>query len=82
MKQWLRRWCVVAVLVFALASLPLTGLMTVSLAVSRAANGCGVGWYYDSYARSCQPYGGPNVTGCVSATGRRGHISAGVCISN
>ena len=82
MKQWLRRLCVVTVLVFALAALPETGLMTASPAVSRANNGCGVGWYYDTYLRSCQPYGGPSVTGCISASGRRGRITGGICVSN
>jgi hypothetical protein len=80
MKKWLRRCCVVAVLVFALAALPETGLMTVSPAVSRAVNGCGVGWYYDTYLRSCQPYNGPNITGCISAGGRRGRISGSICV--
>jgi hypothetical protein len=82
MKQWLRRWCVVAVLVFALGALPETGLMTAPPAVSRANNGCGVGWYYDTYMRSCQPYGGPSISGCISASGRRGRISGGICVSN
>lgn len=89
MKQRLRRRGVaVAVLVFALASLPVTGLATLSPAVSRAADGCGAGCYYNTYYRSCQPFApaaypaGPNVTACVTASGRRGHVSGGVCISN
>ena len=80
MKQWLRRWCLVAVWAFALASVLVTELTTAAPAL--ANNGCGVGWYYDTYLRSCQPYGGPNITGCISASGRRGRISGGVCVGN
>jgi hypothetical protein len=88
MKHWLRRWATVAVLVFVLASLPVTGLANVSPAVSRAADACGVGWYYNTYYRSCQPFApaayppGPNVTACVTATGRRGRVSGSVCVAN
>jgi hypothetical protein len=78
MKQCSRR---PIVFVFALFSLAVMGLMTVSPA--SADNGCGIGWYYNTSAGACQPYtGGPNVTGCISATGRRGHVTAGVCVGN
>ena len=39
MMQWLRRWAALIAFVFALASLPATGLTTCSLAVSRAGDG-------------------------------------------
>ena len=55
--------------------------MTVSPAP--ADNGCGIGWYYNTDVRWCQPYtGGPKVTGCFTAIGRRGHVTAGVCVGN
>jgi len=57
------------------------GLMTVSPAP--ADNGCGIGWYYNTDVRWCQPYtGGPKVTGCFTTTGRRGRVTAGVCVGN
>jgi hypothetical protein len=78
MKQCLRR---PALFVFALLSLAVMGLLAV--APASADNGCGIGWYWNNAAAACQPYGnGPNVTGCISATGRRGHVTAGVCVSN
>jgi hypothetical protein len=80
MKQWLRRRAAVAVFVFALTSLSAMGLMTGS--VAWAQPWCPAGWYWDNYMRSCQPVRAPNVTACVSATGRRGYVSGGVCIGN
>jgi hypothetical protein len=78
MKQRLRR---PTLFVFALFSLAVVGLTTV--APASADNGCGIGWYWNNAAAACQPNtGGVNVTGCVSATGRRGHVTAGVCVSN
>ena len=82
MKQWLRRRAAVAVFVFALASMSAMALTTGSVAVSQAQVWCPVGWYYNNYTRSCQPVPGPTVTACVSATGRRGYVSGGVCIRN
>ena len=78
MKQRLRR---PTLFVFALWSLAAVGLT--SIAPASADNGCGIGWYWNYSAAACQPNsGGVNATGCVSATGRRGHVTAGVCVSN
>ena len=80
MKHWLRRRAAVAVFVFALTSM--MALTTGSVAESWAQPWCPVGWYWDNYMRSCQPVRAPTVTACVSATGRRGYVSGGVCIGN
>ena len=82
MKQPLRRWAAVAAFVLALASLSAMALGTDSVAVSHAQVWCPVGWYWNGYTNSCQPRPGPSVTACVSATGRRGYVSGGVCIGN
>ncbi|MBV8349309.1 MAG: hypothetical protein JOZ49_17830 [Mycolicibacterium sp.] len=82
MRQWLRRRVTVAVFVVALAVMSAMSLMTDSVAVSGAQVWCPVGWYYNNYTRSCQPVPGPTVTACFTATGRRGYVSAGVCIGN
>jgi hypothetical protein len=82
MRQWLRRRVAVAVFVFALALMSAMSLTIGLVAVSRAQVWCPVGWYYNNYTRSCQPTPGPTVTACVSATGRRGYVSGGVCIGN
>jgi type IV secretory pathway protease TraF len=80
MKQWLRRRAAVAVFVFALASMSAMALMTGS--VAWAQPWCPVGWYWDNYMRSCQPVRAPNVTACVTATGRRGYVTATGCVGN
>jgi type IV secretory pathway protease TraF len=80
MKRWLRRRAAAAVFVFALALMSAMALMTAS--VAEAQPWCPVGWYWDNYTRSCQPVRAPTVTACVSATGRRGYVSGGVCIGN
>jgi hypothetical protein len=82
MKQWLRRRAAVAVFVFALASMSAMALTTGSVAVSWAQPWCPVGWYWDNYTRSCQPVRAPSVTACVTATGRRGYVTGGICIGN
>jgi hypothetical protein len=82
MKRWLRRRAAVAVFVFALASMSALALTTGSVAVSGAQPWCPVGWYWDNWTRSCQPMRGPTVTACVTATGRRGYVTGGVCIGN
>ena len=82
MRQWLRRRVTVAVFVVALAVMSAMSLMTGFVAVSWAQVWCPVGWYYNNYTRSCQPIPGPTVTACVTANGRRGYVSAGVCIGN
>jgi hypothetical protein len=85
MKQWLRRWATVTGLVLALASLLVTGVATLTPAVSRAEDACGVGWYYNHAYNACQPYAPaaypppPNVSVCVSAGGRRGRVSGSIC---
>ena len=85
MKKWLRRWVTVTGVVLALASLPVTGVATLSPAVSRAADACGVGWYYDHYFNACRPWApaaypaAPNVSVCVTAGGRRGRVSGSIC---
>ena len=78
MKQWFRRRAAVAVFVFALASM----MALTTSSVAGAQPWCPVGWYWDNYMRSCQPVRAPTVTACVSATGRRGYVSGGVCIGN
>jgi hypothetical protein len=78
MKQWFRRRAAVAVFVFALTSM----MALTTSSVAWAQPWCPVGWYWDNYMRSCQPVRAPTVTACVSATGRRGYVSAGVCIGN
>jgi type IV secretory pathway protease TraF len=78
MKQWIRRATAVAGFVFALTSM--TTLTTHS--VAGAQPWCPVGWYWDNYARACQPVRAPNVTACISASGRRGYVTGGVCIGN
>jgi hypothetical protein len=78
MKHWLRRRA--AVLVFAVASISAMALTTDS--VAGAQPWCPVGWYWDNYMRSCQPVRAPTVTACISATGRRGYVSGGICIGN
>ncbi len=80
MKRWLRRRGAVAVFVFALALMSAVSLMTGS--VAGAQPWCPVGWYWNYYTNSCQPRPGPSVTACISATGRRGYVSGGVCIGN
>jgi hypothetical protein len=80
MKRWLRRRAAVAVFVFALASMSVMALTTGSVAGAQVW--CPVGWYYNNYTRSCQPVPGPTVTACVSATGRRGYVSGGICVGN
>jgi hypothetical protein len=80
MKQWFRRRAAVAVVVFALASM--MALTTDSVAVGQPPPWCPVGWYWDNYMRSCQPVRAPTVTACISATGRRGYVSGGICIGN
>jgi hypothetical protein len=78
MKQFLRRPTL-----FVLALLSMAGVALAVVAPASADNGCGIGWYWNNAAAACQPYnGGPNVTGCISATGRRGHVTAGVCVGN
>jgi hypothetical protein len=80
MKRWTRRRAAVAVFVFALASM--MALTTGSMAESWAQPWCPVGWYWDNWTRSCQPVRAPTVTACVTATGRRGYVTGGVCIGN
>jgi type IV secretory pathway protease TraF len=82
MKQWLRRRAAVAVFVFALAAMSAMALTTGSVAVSHAQPWCPVGWYWDNYMRSCQPVRAPSVTACVTASGRRGYVTGGVCVGN
>jgi hypothetical protein len=80
MRQWLHRRVVAAIFVFAMTSM--MALTTSSVAGSQPPPWCPVGWYWDNWTRSCQPVRAPNVTACVSATGRRGYVSGGVCIGN
>jgi hypothetical protein len=82
MRHWLRRRVAVVVFVFVLALIAAMSLMTGSVAVSSAQVWCPVGWYWNGYTNSCQPRPGPTVTACVSASGRRGYVSGGVCIGN
>jgi hypothetical protein len=78
MKQWFPRRAAVAVFVFALTSM----MALTTSSVAWAQPWCPAGWYWDNYMRSCQPVRAPTVTACVSATGRRGYVSGGVCIGN
>jgi type IV secretory pathway protease TraF len=78
MKRWLRRRAAVAVFVFALTSM--MALTTDSAAWAQPW--CPVGWYWNNYTNSCQPVRAPTVTACISAKGRRGYVSGGVCIGN
>jgi hypothetical protein len=78
MKQFCRR---PTLFVFALLSMAAMALA--AIAPASADNGCGIGWYWNNAAAACQPNsGGVNVSGCISATGRRGHVTAGVCVTN
>jgi len=80
MMHWLSRRVALAVFVFVLALM--SAISLIAGPVSRAQVWCPVGWYYNNYTRSCQPVPGPTVTACVTATGRRGFVSGGVCIGN
>jgi hypothetical protein len=65
-----------------------------SAAVSQADDGCGVGMYYNWDTDQCEPWAQapgnvyvnpvpvlvPNFSACVSATGRRGHVTASGCV--
>jgi hypothetical protein len=78
MKQWFRRRAAVAVFVFALTSM----MALTTGPVAWAQPWCPVGWYWDNWTNSCQPARAPTVTACISAKGRRGYVSGGVCIGN
>jgi hypothetical protein len=78
MKKFVRRPVLYVFTLLCMAVVALT-----AIAPATAGNGCGLGWYWNNVAAACQPNsGGVNVSGCISATGRRGHVTGGVCINN
>ncbi|HUO37547.1 MAG TPA: hypothetical protein VMU34_06800 [Mycobacterium sp.] len=57
MRNLLLRAAATVALLFAVGSIPAAALMSGSPGADRAANGCGRGWYFNTYTQSCQPWG-------------------------
>lgn len=57
MKNRLLGGSAAAALLFAVGSIPAAALMTASPTADQAANGCGSGWYFNTYTQSCAAVG-------------------------
>jgi hypothetical protein len=85
MSHWVRSWAAAAGAVIALTSAPVAIMTTLSPAVS-LADVCVSGQVLND-AGVCvnvvpppPPPPQPEGTACVTATGRRGHVSGGACV--